>query len=434
MNYPESISYLFGLQKFGIKLGLSNITSLLNYLDNPHKMLRCIHIAGSNGKGSTGAFLQSILKHGGYRAGFFTSPHLIDFTERIRINDHKITHQRVVMLVKQIKSVCNRHFLKNITFFEFVTAMAFKYFEEEGADPVIVEVGMGGRYDATNVIKPLLSIITSISPDHQAYLGSTLREISLEKAGIIKRNVPVISGARQPSVNSFFEKRCKNMDSAFYQLGRDIRCRKIKPRVFSYQGFDLKLKNLQCGLFGDHQIRNASLAIAASEQLKNKNYQLSENDIITGIKKTVWHGRLEIIKKNPAVVLDGAHNPAAWRTLVKTIKTEFSTRRLFLMLGVMEDKDIRRMVNILTPYAYAVMFCRPMIWRAATKQHIEKFIRFSRHKNVFWCDNVSTAFGKTLKMASKQDIICVTGSLFVVGEVREYMLKSKTFSSGPIAL
>ena len=186
MNYRQSIAYLFSLQRFGIKLGLANITTLLKHLDNPHQKLRCIHIAGTNGKGSTAAFLQSILKHSGCRAGLFTSPHLVSFTERIRINDREIQQGRVARLVQKIRNLCRENSLETITFFEFITALALAYFAEEEADPVVVEVGMGGRLDATNVLQPMVSIITSISLEHQIYLGTTLKQIAKEKSGIIK--------------------------------------------------------------------------------------------------------------------------------------------------------------------------------------------------------------------------------------------------------
>jgi len=435
MSYPETISWLFALQRFGIKLGLAKITALLKYLGNPQKRLRCIHVAGSNGKGSTAAFLQSILKQSGYQAGLYTSPHLIDFTERIRINDTQIKKVRVVRLTNEIKRICKKHSLENITFFEFVTAMAFKYFEEEGADPVIAEVGMGGRFDATNVItKPLISIITSISLEHQMYLGRRLSDIAREKAGIIKKGVPVISGVRQRRIKDFFRHKCRGSNAPFYQLGEDITCRKIKPGVFSYRGLGWELKKLQCGLTGDHQIRNASIAIAASELLKEKGYDIQTDSVITGIEGTIWPGRLEIIRKDPTIVLDGAHNPEAWMTLKKTLETNFRYKRLFFLIGVMDDKDICQMVNILTLSSYAIIVCRPKMERAAKKEHVQKFIRFSEQNRVFWFEESSEALEKALSMTSKNDLLCVTGSLFVVGEVREYLMHAGNESTGRIPL
>lgn len=433
MNYPDTISYLFGLRKFGIKLGLNNIRSLLKQLGDPQKRLRCIHIAGSNGKGSTAAFLLSILKHSGYKTGLYTSPHLIDFTERIRLNDREIQRAEVVRLTRKIRAICKRSGLNNITFFEFVTALAFKFFEQESADPVIVEVGLGGRFDATNVIKPLLSIVTSISMEHQLYLGRTLSDIAREKAGIIKKKVPVISAVQPPQARNYIRNKCNKLDSPLYQLGQDVASRKLSPAKFNYNGLHLHLKQLQCGLLGDHQIRNASLAITACEVLSDKNFHITAKGIAAGIQKTVWPGRLEIIRRNSNIVLDGAHNPAAWKALRKAIETYFQSKRIFLLLGVMDDKDISRMIHILAPLAYAIIFCRPNMERAAKKNLLEQRIHFSIKKKVFWVEKPSFAIDKALRMASKQDLICVTGSLFVVGEIRQYLTQVEN-ASGRIGM
>ena len=222
MDYCQSIAYLFGLQRFGIKLGLANIEKLLSLLGNPHKKLRCVHIAGTNGKGSTAAFLHSILLHSGYRAGLYTSPHLVNFTERIKINNTEISRKRVAQIVTLIREMCRREDLETITFFEFITALAFQYFAEEKTDLVIMETGMGGRLDATNVVHPLVTIITSISLEHQVYLGNTLQQIAAEKAGIIKKNAPLLTGARQPGVIKLFTEQCRKLKTQIYVLGKDI--------------------------------------------------------------------------------------------------------------------------------------------------------------------------------------------------------------------
>ena len=433
-NYTDSINYLFGLQKFGIKLGLFNIKALLKYLGNPQKNLKCIHIAGSNGKGSTAAFLLSILEQSGYATGLFTSPHLIDFCERIRISNQLIKKGRVVHLTGEIKKICDRKPLAGITFFEFITAMAFKYFEEEKSDPVIVETGMGGRYDATNVIKPLISIITSITLEHQQYLGNTLTEIVREKAGIIKKEVPFICGVRQQRLRDFLINRSRDLNSPLYLLGRDIKHRKTGQSTFNYSGPGLNLRNIKCGLLGDHQFYNASMAAAAAEQLKSRGFDIKENHITEGIKKTVWHGRLEIVRKNPDIVLDGAHNPAAWKTLKKSLEKYFKDRPVIFLFGVMQDKDIRRMIEILIPGSYAVIFCKPKMERASSKKCIEKNIGFSRHKKIFWIDDSTAALNSALSMAETKAVVCVTGSLFLVGEIRQIMTDTQKHASGRIAM
>lgn len=436
MNYIRAIDYLFGLQKFGIKLGLSNITSLLRYMGNPEKKLNCIHVGGTNGKGSTCAFLLSILKQSGYRAGLYTSPHLVDFAERIRINDKEISRTRVAALTEDIRFLCKQKSLSHITFFEAATAMAFKYFADEKADPVIVEVGMGGRYDATNVITPMISIITTINVDHQHYLGSTLAEIAREKAGIIKQDVPLVSGVRETAIKNYFKKVCTKYHAPFYQLGSSIQCRKTGFNTFTFAGMGMRLQDVQCGLAGDHQLRNASLAITAAELLNKQSYNVPQASILKGIKEVRWPGRMEIIRKNPTIVLDGAHNPEGWRALKRSLLNDFTYGHLYLVLGIMEDKNVKTMLKILTPGAHTVIFCRPGITRAAQKERIENFIRFSEHKKVFsWVEKSSEALKKILNLASKKDLICITGSLFLIGEIKEYLgQREKSTTSGRIGL
>jgi dihydrofolate synthase/folylpolyglutamate synthase len=434
MDYSDAISYLFGLQKFGIKLGLENITNLLHHLGNPHKRLRCIHIAGSNGKGSTGAFLHSILNQHGYTAGFYTSPHLIDFTERIRIKDKEISREKVVSLTRKIRKVCASIPISNITFFELITAMAFLYFDENQADPVIIEVGMGGRYDATNVISPLMSIITSVSLEHQFYLGNTLLEIAREKAGIMKPRIPVICGVTQPRVKKFIHKRAEHLKSPFYQLGNDVLSRKTAQGTFNFKGIGITIKDIEYGLKGDHQARNASMAIAASQLLKKEDDGITIDKVKLGVKNVVWPGRLETVAEQPKIVLDGAHNPDAWKALKRSIVSSFEYRKLILILGVMEDKDIPKMLKILMPMASEVFFCRPKMERAAKKEFLQKFITFSPQDKVWWYENLSDALKRALKISRTRDMICVTGSLFAVGEAREILLNANAGSSGRIAL
>ncbi len=434
MNYRQSIAYLFSLQRFGIKLGLANITTLLKHLGNPHQNLRCIHIAGTNGKGSTAAFLQSILKHSGYRAGLFTSPHLVSFTERIRINDREIQQGRVARLVQKIRNLCRENSLETITFFEFVTALALAYFAEEEADPVVVEVGMGGRLDATNVLQPMVSIITSISLEHQIYLGTTLKQIATEKAGIIKRSTPLVTGVRQPSVISVMRERCRQLNAPIFRAGKDIRGRKSGSGRFDYKGFDRTLTGLSPGLIGDHQIRNAILALGAAELLCRNGFNITEQGMRNGLQKARWPGRMEIVRRAPTIVLDGAHNPEAWQAMKKTLREYFSYKKLFMIIGVMQDKDIARMIEILTPGAHTVIFCKPKMERAAPKNLIVPYISRIAARTILWIDDTVEALHAALRRASSDDLVCVTGSLFTVGEAREYLIPSPAAATGRIPL
>jgi len=434
VHYTASIDYLFGLQRFGIKLGLQNITQLLKHLGNPHRRLNCIHVAGSNGKGSTCALLHAILEEAGYKTGLYTSPHLSDFTERIQIGSKPIARHRVAELTGVLKKICEQKGLTAITFFEFVTSMAFLYFYEEKADPVVVETGLGGTYDATNVIHPLVSIITTISLEHQQYLGKTLPAIAREKAGIIKPETPLLTGVRNLSLKRLFMRLCHTARSPFYSIGNDLRCKKENNNTFSYNGLTLKLKNLRCGLVGDHQMRNSSLAIAAAELLAFRGYALAPEHIRAGVARVRWPGRMEILQQQPMVMVDGAHNPDGWRMLRKAIAVHFRFRRLFLILGAMQDKDIQAMLKILTPGAYAIILCRPNMTRAASKKIFENFIRFSDSKRVFWLQNSGNALRYALSQANPDDLICAAGSLFLAGEIRQRYRRGTLKPSGRIGL
>ena len=434
MGYQQSIDYLFGLQKFGIKLGLENISRLLSLLGNPHKSLHCIHVAGSNGKGSTCAFLQSIFTHAGYAAGLYTSPHLTDFTERIRINDDCMPQAVVTELVAEIKKICKKNALTNITFFEFTTAMAFHYFRLRRADPVIIETGMGGRWDATNVISPHVSIITSLSMEHEKYLGKRIRDIAREKAGIIKQGIPLVSGVCCSTAQDVFLKRCLDEGSALFVSGRDFKIRKRQPGNFSFKGLGVTLPLLQSGLPGDHQFRNAALALAGAVLMRNCGYQIDAHSLEKGIQAACWPGRFEQLCSHPAVIADGAHNPEGWRTLKKAISTYFQYGKQIFILGAMQDKAIDKMLKILTHDAYAIIVCRPRLERAAGMEFFEKFISFSSKKRVFWIEKSKDAYSKARSLAGDKDIVCITGSLFLVGELRETILKNTACSSGRIPL
>ena len=434
MLYQQSIDYLFGLQRFGIKLGLENIKKLLSLLGNPHKSLNCIHVAGTNGKGSTCAFLQSIFKHAGYDTGLYTSPHLIDFTERIRINDDCIPQPVVTELVAEIKKICKKNALANITFFEFTTAMAFLYFKLRRSDPVIVETGMGGRWDATNIITPHVSIITSISVEHEKYLGKRILDIASEKAGIIKPGIPLICGVRSMTTLNVFRKRCGEEGSTMLVSGKDFIIRKRQSGNFSFNGLGIKLPNLHCGLAGDHQFRNAALAIVGALEMRKHGYEIDDATLKKGLQFVCWPGRLDQLCFHPTVIADGAHNPEGWRALKKALSSSFKYEKLIMVLGVMEDKSITKMLKILTPDASAIIVCRPKIDRAANLDMFEKFISFSGKKKVFWYEKSGDAYNKAIFLAGKNDLVCITGSLFLVGELREKILQRTACTSGRIAL
>ncbi len=442
-RYRDTLDYLFGLQKFGIKLGLDNITALLKQLGDPHVGLRAVHIAGTNGKGSTAAFLAFTLREAGYRVGLYTSPHLIDFKERIQVDGVPIAEKKVVQLTEQIRQIVNRMIREGdfwaketstllprdfdprkatITFFEFTTAMAFLYFQEARVEVAVLETGLGGRLDATNVIDPLLSLITSITFEHQEYLGKTLLQIAGEKAGIIKPNRPVFTTARQPEVRSLLEQKCQELQSPFYVWGRDFRGRRVGPQVMNYQGRHHRWTKLRLGLPGKHQILNASLALAAVEVLIESGFSLDEEHLRRGLAETKWPGRLELIGDSPRILLDGAHNPGAAEVLKKNLKEDFSRRRLVLVLGIMADKEIPKMMAHLVPLADLLILTQPRMARAASpallRSHASSF-----RKPVVEVAEVRSAVKYALAEAGKEDLIVISGSLFTVGEARAFFLE-----------
>ena len=442
-HYRNSLDYLFGLQRFGIKLGLSNITALLRHLANPHQGLPAVHIAGSNGKGSTAAFLTSILRQAGYRVGLYTSPHLIDFTERIQVNGVPIAEERVVRLTDRIRDVVGdmeksgelwpdssisslpQDFdpkKATLTFFEFTTALAFVYFQEERVDLAVLETGMGGRLDATNVIDPLLGLISPISLEHQQYLGKTLIQVAGEKAGIIKPGRPLLTTARQPRVVALLEEKCREVQAPFYVHGRDFRGRKTGTRLMDFRGRNHRWNDLRLGLAGSHQVLNASLSLAAAEVLLEKGFPLEEDHLRNGLAETEWPGRLERVGDSPPVLLDGAHNPGAARVLKQALEEEFTRRHLILVLGVMGDKEIPKIMRKLVPLADLLILTRPHMERAASLELLRKHASPWK-KPTLEIGDVGGALEKAMGEAGREDLVVVTGSLYTVGEARAYLIR-----------
>lgn len=415
MSYQQSIAYLYGLQKFGIKFGLSKISALLASLDNPHKKLSCVHVGGTNGKGSTAACLASILSNAGYTVGLYTSPHLSRFTERIKIGRREISRNDVDRLTRLLIQKTAR--IDSITYFEFVTAMAMLYFVEKKVDVCILEVGMGGRLDATNVVTPMLSIITNISKEHEYYLGNTLHKIAYEKAGIIKKKRPLITGATQASVLTHFRKRCHTLQTECYSLGKDFSIQ-IRNSYSDYHGIHGNLDSVKIGLLGDYQYNNAAMAVAAVELLRTKHYRINDGAIYRGLIDVTWPGRLEVVMSAPLVVVDGAHNPDAMKHLKEALMKNFNFKKLVLILGIMEDKNIRGMAKEIVPHADRVILCRPHMDRAASPARLANIIK-GYQANHCMIDDVKEATRHALSTVGPNDLICVTGSLFTVGEARE---------------
>src|SRR5512147_259584 len=430
-SYRETIDYLFGLQKHGIKLALSNSFRLMELMGGPQGKFRTIHVAGTNGKGSTAVFIANMLMAAGYRVGLYTSPHLVNFTERIRVNAALIPEARVVELSRRVREAysvrpgAEDSGAMNPTFFEVTTAVAFSYFAEEGVDIAVIEVGMGGRLDSTNVITPLVSIITNIDIEHTEFLGGTVEQIAGEKAGIIKPGVPVVTGVVQPEAKGVIEREAAAKGSPVYLLTREFRAENVaagREQVFDYRGLNAAYRGLRVRMLGRHQVDNASLALAAVECLRNAGVAVDETTVRRGLERALWEGRLERVAQGPDIYLDGAHNPASAKKLAATVLELLpSYRKLVLVIGVLGDKDVGGIVREIVPLADRVVVTRPQYSRALDIETLAAEVR-KLHGAVSTAEGVCEAIEHARQGASREDLILVTGSLYVVGDARALLV------------
>jgi dihydrofolate synthase/folylpolyglutamate synthase len=419
-EYQQSLDYLYRLEKFGMIFGLSKVEAILETVGNPHREIQAIHIGGTNGKGSTAAMMASILQKEGYRTGLYTSPHLIRFTERIKINGKEIEEEEVAELAQWMrKRIEEAGVSPPFTFFDFTTAMALLYFKQKMVDLAVLEVGLGGRLDSTNVVDPLLSVITNIGKEHEEQLGRSLVKIAGEKAGIIKKGRPLLTAATQPQVLRLFSKICREKSSPYYRIGKDLKYVRNGERNFDYEGLHRKFWNISLNLGGPHQIINATTALGAMEILDDLGYSVSNDAMVEGVKEVEWPGRLETVCSSPRVVLDGAHNPHGALALKESIEKEFQFHHLNLVLGVMKDKDIRSMLRFLSPLAHHLILTRPHTDRAAPPSLLLKALGKDAEKAEI-VDDIEGAIGKGLSITQEGDLLCITGSLYTVGEARAY--------------
>jgi dihydrofolate synthase/folylpolyglutamate synthase len=410
----DPLEYLTHLKSKGINLDLGPVTRLLESLGNPHKNYRTVLIGGTNGKGSVAAMLSSILTRGGFTVGLYTSPHLIDFRERIRINNRMIERKDLSRLIDQVRNVVT----EDVTYFEFATAVAYLHFYRCQVDVAVLEVGMGGRLDATNVVDSDVSVITTVSLEHQRYLGRNLNSIAREKGGIIKRKGICLTAAKQATVIKTLEHICSDRQSRLYRVGKEIRVRRSKGGTFSYDGISKTYQNLSIPLVGRHQVDNAALALAALELLEDNGYSIAEETIVQGLREVRWEGRLEILNDNPGLIVDGAHNPAAISALYRTLKDDFTYDRLILIFGVLKDKNYRAMLQKLAPLAHSIIVTRPKEERALQTDTLRS-VAHHYNENVEVIDDSRQALLHAVRRAHAHDLICVTGSLYLVGEIKQ---------------
>ncbi len=420
-RYEQCLSAMYGLRRFGIKLGLESITTVLTHLGNPQDDYPIIHIAGTNGKGSVAAMLSTILHAAGYRVGRYTSPHLERFNERICINDQAIGDDEVMSAYEKVQAAPQPE--RGLTFFEFTTAMSLYTFSRRKVDWAVIETGMGGRLDATNAVRPQLTVITNISLEHKSYLGTTLAAIAGEKAGIIKDNIPLVTGVTQPSARKVILRRAAESKAPAYLKGRDFRCRRLGEKRLSYFGMHHTLRNVTLGLSGRHQIENAALALAACEILSQSGKAALSSDIMAkGLKLTKWPGRLEVVSERPYVILDGAHNLMAARKLAQYLKDEFKGKNITLIVGVLDDKPCESILKDLIAHCQKVVVTQPAIDRSVPANDLAEVAK-KYAKCVDIIPDVAMAVDRVLKKSNADDVICVAGSLYVVGETKTALKK-----------
>jgi dihydrofolate synthase/folylpolyglutamate synthase len=416
VTYDETVEYLYGIQLFGIKLGLHNIRALLVLMGNPHETAplagRFIHIAGTNGKGSVAAMLSAIGQRTGLRVGLYTSPHLVSFCERIQVNNQPIPEADVVRLVSEVRPLMQRvaempeH--THPTFFEAITAIALRYFQERRCDLVVWETGMGGRLDATNVVTPMVSVITNVQLDHAAYLGDTVEKIAAEKAGIIKPGVPVVTAAADMTALLVIGRTAAKVRAPLTV---------VRPADFPPLGDDLRGQRIRVGetecivpLVGAHQVINAATAVTAARLA----LKASDEMICEGLARTRWPGRFHVMPGEPTVVLDGAHNLAAAEELAATVERHFRGQRLTLILGILRDKDCEGICRALAPRVTEVLTVRVPSERSANPAELAEICR--RAAPGVRVRNANTVAAALEECDEQEGVVLVAGSLYLVGE------------------
>lgn len=436
MKYKEALQYLNSFinyekidsYSYNRSFKLERVLSFLEEIGNPQNKFKSIHIAGTKGKGSTAAFTYSILKEAGFKVGLYTSPHLISFRERIRIShrnfeEELIKKEEVRHILEYLRPIIERFNKKsklgNLTFFEVYTTLAFVYFAQEKVDLAVLEVGLGGRLDATNTVNPLVCAITPISFDHMDKLGNTLSSIAREKAGIIKNKVPVVSVWQEEEAMRMIEQVCLEKQAKLYKVGCDILWERIsnnyQEQIFNLKGIYSEYPLIRIPLLGEHQIINAAASLGLIELLRNYGIFVSKENIAKGFNNVYWPGRLQKVCCEPLIILDGAQNLASAFTLQKSIQDIFSSKKIILILGISSDKDIEGVGKILCPMATKVIFTKALNPRAAKPELLESKL-WSYCKNYVLADQLDTSLDLAKKIADQDTLILITGSLYLVGE------------------
>ena len=427
MDYKETMDYILNTAKFGSNYGLGRTEKILELLGNPEKKIKCIHVAGTNGKGSTAIMITKILREAGYKVGMYTSPFLEKFEERIQINGENIQRSELSQVVTKVSKAVDKVEklgYENPTEFEIITCAAFLHFYEKNVDFVVLEVGLGGRLDSTNVVDPLLCVITSISYDHMNILGNTLKEIASEKAGIIKKDKTVILYPQEDESEEVIENMARGKNASIIKVhensARLLEVKKIGSKY--YQNIEVKTKNyvydIKLSLLGKHQLLNCSTAIHCIEELIHLGVNVSKKNIILALKNVEWKGRLEVLESDPLVVIDGAHNRDGIKKLSESIGTYFKYNKIVLILGILADKEVEKMVEVISKKAEKIITVTPHSNRAELSKDLETVVK-KYNPSCESMDDYKEAFLKGKQYCHKDDLLLISGSLYMIGDMRK---------------
>ena len=421
MNYEQAINHIHGMSGRGSKLGLTRITELLNLMGNPHHNLKFIHIAGTNGKGSTAAMTSSILTAAGYNVGMYISPFINRFNERIQLNNRPISDEDLAELTGYVRDYAESMIPDLPTEFEVITAVGFEYFKRKGCDIVVLEVGLGGEFDSTNVIgTPELAIITPIGLDHTRILGDTIEQIAYAKAGIIKQNTDVVvHGQNEPAIK-VFKAKCDNTSSNLHVV--DFTTLIDTAYNLDYQTFSFgRFKDVQLGLIGAYQSHNAAVVLTAIDVLITKGYYITDESIYKGMHNVKWPARFEVLSKEPVMIVDGGHNPHGVRGTCASISRYFGEERIPILMGVMADKDVSGILDIIIPHASVIYTVHPDNPRSMSCDGLADLIISKGGKSIS-CGTVSQGIDRLMHDIGTSGKACALGSLYLAGEVRQYYL------------
>jgi dihydrofolate synthase/folylpolyglutamate synthase len=418
---PDSQRFLDSLGFFGWQLGLERIEKLCEFFGQPQLKYPTVHIAGTNGKGSTAAMLAAIGQAAGLRTGLYTSPHLVDLNERIQINGAPVSFQEIDAVLKNCRPLIESI---RATYFEALTVIAFQIFAQQKVEIAIIETGLGGRLDATNVVQPEVTVITTIGLEHQQYLGDTLAKIAREKAGIIKNGAPCVSGVRQKTARQPILQQCRMLRAPFYDVQEKVEIHDVENRAEALRfsahlaEFDLDLQNVDCALRGYHQVNNAASALLAAALLREKNFPIDAETIRRGLQNVYWPARLQILQTQPAILLDAAHNAEGMRALIRNLREAFSYRRLFVVMGLLDDKTL---LPILLPWRTLqphFFFAAPPTPRGRPAEQVAMAAKQLGYEAEAF-KTPGDAFMNARDQCGKDDLLCVTGSHYLIGALMQ---------------